>query len=730
MISIQKLHLNRIILIAAVCAVLLCFAGSAPALAQDDDNLFDRNDPYFAEGYNYIQSTSELTAEPSSFITGYIPVSPGDAVTVNLNSTVNSDFIKYALFDTDKNWIDTVKTNNISELTVRIFEPGFIRVSVYGRQFEDTITIYIGADRQVSDEEFTGTLLTSPTHTNILVKTTEEDRSDYWIDRFDRADPDFLDKHNFLQFTNQVVEEYNSFITGYIQVEKGDSVIMSLNSDSSSNFIKYALYDSNKVWQKTARHNHVSDVVVTITDPGYIRFSVNGRLFKNTATVFVRPATKLSSDQQIDDVILPAIADSVGHQESFEQTYLSEEVIDLFNKNDPDFMINKGYRQLTDEIVDDEGSFMSGYIPVVSGQVVIVTISEDSEFAKYVLFDSNKQWLSTTRINNPTVLVVPITETGYFRFHGTGKALDATTITIPSVKKLDINAVSGNIGKRLERLESDANIVNQIDVLLFMGQSNMAGRGIVTDEFPTDAPAVIDGAGWEFKSISDPTKLNVIDKYFGIDENVAGAIDDTGNKTGGLVPSFVNAYYQNNGHVPSVCVSASEGSTSISDWQPGTEKLTDAIVRLDTCVNWLKANGYEIRHQYVIWCQGEHDDSEPEEWYTEQFSSMLGELMNAGIEKCFMIRVGNSNPQRQSRIDMMACQNHICQYSNDVIMVSTDLAAMLDKGLMKDDEHYYQCAYNECGEHAGINMAYYVNTGKEPMMYDAQFDELYMTRTN
>lgn len=34
--------------------------------------------------------------------------------------------------------------------------------------------------------------------------------------------------------------------------------------------------------------------------------------------------------------------------------------------------------------------------------------------------------------------------------------------------------------------------------------------------------------------------------------------------------------------------------------------------------------------------------------------------------------------------------------------------------------------YNECGTHAGIHTAYYVNTGKEPVMYDPEYDSLYL----
>ena len=730
--SVQKSRLQRLILAVLSC-LLICAACCAMAAAEgsvSDENLFDPTDPYYAEGYNFVESTDEIIGEANSFITGYIPVNADNMVSVNLNSTEFSPFIKYALYDANKNWIDTVKVNNISEVSVRIFEPGFIRVSVNGLDFKKDITIYISNIRSDNDNEIPESLLMTSNNANIVAKTFGEEAESYTKDWLDRNDPDFMDKHNYVQFTDVIVEESDSFISGYIPVSKGDAVTLSLNLNRNSSFVKFILFDQNKNHKITYRYNNTPGVTMTIEEKGYIRISVNGRVFKNTASITIHPASKLSADQQIDDVILPALSNTTGYLNAFDYNYLSEETINLFNKKDPDFLTDRGYRQLTDEIVIDQDSFLTGYIPVVKDQVIVVNITEDSEFAKYALFDKDKNWISTTRVNNPTILVVPIEETGFFRLHGKGEAIDATSITIPSVKKLDISAVSGDLEGRLTRLEAEAGIVPEVDLILFAGQSNMAGRGIVTEEFPEDAPAVIEGAGWEFRAISDPTQLFPIDKTFGIDENVEGAINDGLLKTGGLVPAFVNAYYRNNGNVPVVAVSASEGSTSISGWLPGTARFDDMVNRMNAGAAWLTENGYHIRHRYMVWCQGEADDNQTEEWYTENFNTMLNGMLEAGVEKCFVIRVGNINPQTEERAAMMAWQNRICQTNPNAVMISTDLAGMLDKGLMKDEEHYYQAAYNECGEHAGVNAAYYVTTQKEPSMYDPLTGNLYFSFSN
>ena len=55
----------------------------------------------------------------------------------------------------------------------------------------------------------------------------------------------------------------------------------------------------------------------------------------------------------------------------------------------------------------------------------------------------------------------------------------------------------------------------QIDLFMFMGQSNMAGRGISSQEWPETPPVLMPGAGYEFRAISDPTRLYPIVEPFG-----------------------------------------------------------------------------------------------------------------------------------------------------------------------------------------------------------------------
>lgn len=274
-----------------------------------------------------------------------------------------------------------------------------------------------------------------------------------------------------------------------------------------------------------------------------------------------------------------------------------------------------------------------------------------------------------------------------------------------------------------------------VDLFMFMGQSNMAGRGIVSSTWQESAPKIIDDAGYEFRAISDPTTIYDIKEPFGINENKEDGIDDGVKKTGSMVTAFINAYYKNTG-VTVIGVSASKGGSTLAQWQPDSKEgyLKDSVERLKSAVSFLETNGFRIRHKFMLWCQGESDGDmcTSEQDFKSQFDTVLHTMMDAGIEKMFMVRIGNCNvPGCENRYkDYIRYETEIAQENKNVVMVSCDFAGMRKRGLMKDDFHYYQAGYNECGTHAGVNTAYYVNCGKEPTMYDSEDGSLYYSHKN
>lgn len=285
---------------------------------------------------------------------------------------------------------------------------------------------------------------------------------------------------------------------------------------------------------------------------------------------------------------------------------------------------------------------------------------------------------------------------------------------------------------------------NTVDLILFMGQSNMAGRGITSEQWPEEAPALTQGAGWEFRAISDPTKLYPIAEPFGVDENNPEGIYDVFSsgvmaKTGSMVTAFANAYYEKTG-VPMVGVSASKGGSRIAQWLPEAKDgfLKDSLERYHRAVTYLqgveeqddnagistegvrgaqkngstKLSRCRIRHRYVLWCQGESDGDRgtTAEEYTERFNILWQEMKKAGVEKCFLIQTGKKNVpgEEEAYEEIRQAQEELCD-GKEIIMVSRCLGEMQARGLMKDSFHYYQQAYNECGTEAGKNVGDYVN---------------------
>lgn len=262
----------------------------------------------------------------------------------------------------------------------------------------------------------------------------------------------------------------------------------------------------------------------------------------------------------------------------------------------------------------------------------------------------------------------------------------------------------------------------KVDLVLFMGQSNIAGRGNAEE-----APGVAEGNGYEFRAVTDPTKLYPVTEPFGVDENKEDGITET-IKTGSLVSAFINEYYLIT-QVPIVAVSASKGGSSIDEWQLGTPYLNDAIERLHAAKEWLGSNGNEIRRVFMVWCQGETDALMPKSDYVPKLTNMIEEMLSHGVERCYMIRIGNKEGTDLYK-SMIQIQTEFCKTYPYATLVSTLYAGMTsDKlNLMKDDGiHYTQEGYNRVGVEAGRNVAFHVQNRKEPVMYDPEYGGLYFS---
>ena len=265
-----------------------------------------------------------------------------------------------------------------------------------------------------------------------------------------------------------------------------------------------------------------------------------------------------------------------------------------------------------------------------------------------------------------------------------------------------------------------------VDLFIFMGQSNMVGRGVAEE-----APAVPDGWGYEYKAVSNPGKLLPVVEPFGLDEenSQSGVVDN--RRSGSMVSSFMNTYYERTG-VPVVGVSCSKGGTTTEFWKPGGAPLNDAISRYTEAEKWLQDNGYIVRKKYMFWLQGETDATNKlsAENYEKGLKALVNEmLVKTSLEKCMIVRVGKLGKTVTDAFTIcdhiIDVQTALCKEYKEFVMASAMAAGFVEDGIMFDYWHYTQEGYNMLGEDVAKNVAFYVNNGIEPYMYDPHNYNLY-----
>jgi len=319
-----------------------------------------------------------------------------------------------------------------------------------------------------------------------------------------------------------------------------------------------------------------------------------------------------------------------------------------------------------------------------------------------------------------TVLVFPHVATGGNVTENSSSLTDKTQ----SVDAVESEDTADNTSSEATAASSSENPTDNktVDLVIFMGQSNMAGYGGSASR----APVVPEGHGYWFKSISDPTKLYRLTEPFGAGETNMDSGLGNCQRNGSMVSAFANAYYKDTG-VPIVAVFAAQGNTAIDWWWPGKAPLNDAINRYKTAKEWLENNGYTVRNDFMVWCQGESDgwNGSAKRMYKTLFIKMFDAMKAEGIDACFMVRIGEQQSSSTQFDQIIEAQNELCKEVDNVVMVCTATAGFVKAGLMSDNVHYSQEGYNKAGTMAGENAAYYVNTGKKPTMEDPKYGNIY-----
>lgn len=318
---------------------------------------------------------------------------------------------------------------------------------------------------------------------------------------------------------------------------------------------------------------------------------------------------------------------------------------------------------------------------------------------------------------------------------GTGDTIDATVEPAVSAKEQaeeeeakrreeeEAKRIAKELADEQERqkaLEEQEAKKKNVDLIFFMGQSNMSGCG----GDASLAPKVAEDAGAEFRAVSDPTRLYPIAEPFGANENnINGLIDRPGAKKGSLVSAFVNKYYKETGR-KCICVSASRGETSIEQWL--SEGIhADVTARVVTSKQWLTENGYTIGHMYTVWLQGESDGlakTDPQV-YRSKLDDFIRPLFINGMEKVFIITPGRTIDETEVYTQIANVQKQVCMESGYYALATSVLSGVSTE-YMTDIYHYNQHVLNMVGTEAARAVAYYTNTGHEPVVYDYKEQKL------
>lgn len=228
-------------------------------------------------------------------------------------------------------------------------------------------------------------------------------------------------------------------------------------------------------------------------------------------------------------------------------------------------------------------------------------------------------------------------------------------------------------------------ITDTVDLYLLIGQSNMAGRGIITPEFKLIGNDSVFMFNKDLQWVKAAHPLH-FDK-----PSVAGV--GPGLSFGIAIKNFYPTHKI--GLIPSAV-----GGTSIESWVPGgfdkvtnTHPYDDAIKRLEAAKKYGTIKG-------VIWLQGE-SDSNPEKAknYMAKLISLIGRIRTvAGNDSLPFIagEIGQFKKQFYDFNKMLTCLRTECANTE---LVSSD--GLTDKG---DNTHFDAVSADEYGKRFAVKM--------------------------
>lgn len=248
-----------------------------------------------------------------------------------------------------------------------------------------------------------------------------------------------------------------------------------------------------------------------------------------------------------------------------------------------------------------------------------------------------------------------------------------------------------NLGTPINRCECivRSKPANNMDVIIFAGQSNMQGETERLSENETVRSA------YEYKWLTNklvPLKNPVGEhiRYDGTEgygissgEEIPAWLKDhvlgaSGYGNTNLVPSFCRAYIDQCENSV-LAVHTAKGSTVIANWLPGTDGYQAIVEKATAAVKKAKRE-YTVQNVYVVWLQGESDAicGNSKEYYKEKLTELAAGLKkDLNITKFAVIRVGCfTGDERDWQI--IEAQDEICRENADFVML-TRVATELNK---------------------------------------------------
>ena len=252
-------------------------------------------------------------------------------------------------------------------------------------------------------------------------------------------------------------------------------------------------------------------------------------------------------------------------------------------------------------------------------------------------------------------------------------------------------------------------VQKKVDIIVFAGQSNMAGVG---DAFY--APKLTQGAGYAFNYVTDKKNFSVLKEPFGYGQDDA-YLSNSDYCRGSMVTAFVNAYYKQT-KTPVIAVPASAvGSGSVS-WKDVRYKSLNK--RLSAAIKLVKKKKMKVNHIYLVWMQGENDAfaDMSAQMHQENLISMYSKIKKKNpVEQCMII--GIANYTKPNDIDLgtkfkriQKAQIDLCNSNDDFTMLTTKASQLSDDYFREDGLHIVQKGLNSIGKTAGKVAGTYANS--------------------